>query len=69
MSKYEPLWKYLADLPDSEITMTFDDVARITGFKFDHSFLTYKKELPAYGWQFKKLSLKNQTLTLQRVQN
>ncbi len=68
MSKYEPLWKYLAGLPDSEITMTFDEIAKITGFKFDHAFLTYKKELPSYGWQFVKLSLKNRTLTFRRIQ-
>jgi len=58
MSKYKPLWEYLNAQSADSITMTFDDIAKITGFKFDHSFLTYKKELPNYGWCFEHLSLK-----------
>jgi len=60
MSKYNPLWRYLTGHAGPEITLTFDEIAKITGFKFDHSFLMYKKELPSYGWQFAKLSLKEQ---------
>ena len=32
----------------------------------DHSFLTYKKELPACGWNVKKISMKEQTVLFER---
>lgn len=56
MSKYQPLWQYLSTQSGDRLTMSFDDVAQITGFAFDHAFLTFKKELPPYGWLFEKLS-------------
>ena len=68
MSKYEPLWVYLSKCPDVRVTLGFDQVAEITGFKFDHAFLTFKRELTAYGWRFEKLSLNNQTVSFVRNQ-
>ncbi len=68
MSKYEPLWVYLSKRHDARLTLTFNQIAEITGFKFDHAFLTFKRELPTYGWQFEKLSLKNQTVSFVRIQ-
>ena len=35
-----------------------DEVKKIVGFEFDHAFLTFKKELIDYGYEFKRLSLK-----------
>lgn len=67
MSKYNPLWVFLSSQPGNCITMTFDEVSKITGFPFDHAFLTFKKELPEYGWQFEKLSLKNKTVSFVRI--
>lgn len=67
MSKYNPLWVFLSGQPGNCITMTFDEVSKITGFPFDHAFLTFKKELPEYGWQFEKLSLKNKTVSFVRI--
>ena len=68
MSKYEPLWRYVKENNKKEYKLSFEEVKRITGFDFDHAFLTYKKELhafltykkelPDYGYEFKKLSLK-----------
>ena len=58
MSKYEPLWKYLKDNKKDEYRLSFGEVKKIVGFDFDHAFLTYKKELIDYGYEFKKLSLK-----------
>ena len=57
MSKYEPLWEYVKKNNQDEYKLSFAEVAKITGFKFDHAFLSFKKELPAYGYEFKKLSL------------
>ena len=58
MSKYEPLWKYINDNKKDEYKLSFDEVKKIVGFDFDHAFLTYKKELLDYGYEFKRLSLK-----------
>lgn len=46
--------------------MTFETERLILGFPIDHSFLTYKKELPAYGWSVKKISMKEQTVLFER---
>ena len=58
MSKYDPLWRYVKENGREEYRLSFEEIQRITGFVFDHAFLTYKKELQDYGYEFKKLSLK-----------
>ncbi|MBR2677900.1 MAG: hypothetical protein IKE63_00575 [Bacilli bacterium] len=58
MSKYKPLWEYVKKNNKDEYKLSFDEVKKITGFEFDHAFLTFKKELADYGYEFKKLSLK-----------
>lgn len=58
MSKYEPLWQYIKDNNKEEYKLSFEEVKKIVGFDFDHAFLTYKKELIDYGYEFKKLSLR-----------
>lgn len=58
MSKYEKLWKSIQENGSGKITLTFDEVEKILGFKIDHSFLTYKKELLDYGYCVEKISLK-----------
>lgn len=63
MSKYEPLWNYVKTNEQDVLKLTFADVKDILGFPIDHSFLNYKKELLAYGYQVDKISLKEQTLT------
>ncbi len=60
MSKYQPLWDYIVKNKKDEYKLSFDEVKKITGFKFDHAFLTFKKELNSYGYEFKKLSLKEE---------
>ena len=58
MSKYDPLWKYIIDNNKDEYKLSFEEVTKIVGFEFDHAFLTFKKELLDYDYEFKKLSLK-----------
>ena len=58
MSKYDSLWKYIEEGNKDEYKLSFVEVKKIVGFDFDHAFLTYKKELLDYGYEFKKLSLK-----------
>lgn len=67
MSKYEPLWQYIKENNQPEYQLTFEEVKQITGFDFDHAFLTYKKELPAYGYEFKRLSLKEKWVLIQKI--
>lgn len=51
MSKYDSLWVYIGKCGEREITLTYDEIAKICGVPIDHSFLTYKKELGCYGYR------------------
>lgn len=62
MSKYEKLWQYIAAQEQTSVTLSFDEVTEIAGVPLDHSFLTYKKELAAFGWQVGKISMKAKTV-------
>ena len=50
MSKFAPLWEYVAGQAGRELWLSFGQVEEICGFPIDHSFLNCKKELLAYGW-------------------
>ena len=62
MSKYDALWKYIQASGQPQLTLTFDEIAEISGIPLDHSFLKYKKELLAYGYEVGKISMKAQTV-------
>ena len=63
MSKYEPLWEAVSKHGEDHFTLTFAEIEQILGFSIDHSFLNFKKELVAYGWQVGKISLKAKTVS------
>lgn len=67
MSKYQLLWTYIRDKNCDEILLTFDEIRDIFGFDIDHSFLSCKKELLAYGFEVGKISLKNKTLVVHKI--
>ena len=67
MSKYDPLWAWIRENGVDRFTLSFDDIRRIVGFPLDHAFLRFKKELPAYGWQVVKISMKEQTVLFERL--
>ena len=67
MSKFTPLWEYVACQQGSKLLLSFGQVEEICGLPIDHSFLNCKKELLAYGWQVKKISLKQQTVALEKI--
>lgn len=67
MSKYDPLWAYVRAQDTDRLQLTFDEIAAIAGAPIDHSFLTYKKELAAYGWQVGKISQKLRTVAFARL--
>ncbi len=67
MSKYDKLWRYVQQTGKPQLTLTLDEAGRIAGVPVDHSFLRYKKELAAYGYQVGKISLKNATVSFERL--
>lgn len=67
MSKYDPLWRFIAGNGRAEATLSFTEIRSILGFPIDHSFLQYKKELSAYGYQVLKISLKEETVRFQKT--
>lgn len=67
MSKYEPLWAYIAASNADTLTLTFDDIHAVAGVAIDHSFLRFKKELCERGYEVGKISMKNQTVVFKRI--
>lgn len=66
MSKYQPLWEHIQTIDADKLSLSYGEIESILDFPIDHSFLTYKKELPAYGWNVKKISMKEQTVHFER---
>lgn len=69
MSKYQALWEHIAKLGLASFQLTFEEIHAIAGLEIDHSFLTFKKELAAYGYQVGKISLKQQTVEFFRTES
>ena len=67
MSKYEPLWKYIKDNKKENYKLTYEEIKNILEFEIDHSFLTYKKELKEYGYEVSKISMKDKTVTFNKM--
>ena len=66
MSKYKPLWEHIQTIDAEKLSLSYEEIQSILGFPIDHSFLNYKKELPDYGWNVKKISMKEQTVHFER---
>ena len=67
MSKYEPLWKWIKENGTGSFKLTFAEIEKIAGLPIDHSFLTFKKELTAYGYKVGKISMKEQTVAFEKA--
>ena len=68
MSKYEPLWKWIRDNGTDSFKLTYVEIEEIAGVPIDHSFLKYKKELAEYGFCVGKISMKEETVSFQKIQ-
>lgn len=70
MSKYEKLWNYIASTFSreevDEFELTFKQIKEILGFDINHSFLRYKKELIDFGYEVKKISMKEQKIIFKK---
>ncbi|WP_373218408.1 hypothetical protein [Ruminococcus sp. 5_1_39BFAA] len=66
MSKYNPLWTYIQGQSGQTLLLRFAEIETICGLPIDHSFLQYKKELLAYGWQVERISMKQQTVRFRK---
>lgn len=67
MSKYNALWEYVRKDGSPSLKLSYADIHDITGIGIDHSFLNYKKELTQYGYQVGKISLKEKTVTFNKI--
>ena len=67
MSKYDPLWRYIASDGRDKIKLSFAEIEDIAGVSIDHSFLTYKKELTAYGYKVAKISMKEKAVSFEKL--
>lgn len=67
MSKYNQLWNYIKTQDKESLTLSFDEIEKFGNVAIDHSFLTYKKELNDYGFAVQKISMKNKTVTIQKL--
>ena len=67
MSKYNILWEYIQKKGQPSFKLTFEEIQNIAGIPIDHSFLKYKKELLEYGYQIKKISMKEQTVIFNKI--
>lgn len=67
MSKYDSLWKSVQKNGNPSIKLSFDEVKEIAGIEIDHSFLKFKKEAIDYGYEVGKISLKEKTVTFNKI--
>lgn len=67
MSKYNSLWEYVQKNGSPSFKLTFEEIQNIAGVPIDHSFLKYKKELTEYGYQVRKISMKEQTVIFDKI--
>ena len=68
MSKYNPLWKWINKNKTDDFKLTFAEIENIAGVLIDHSFLPFKKELLQYGFKVVKISMKEQTVDFEKVE-
>ena len=67
MSKYDKLWRWISENGEDSFKLTYGQIQEIAGVPLDHSFLRYKKELSDYGYKVVKISMKEKTVTFERI--
>ena len=69
MSKYQPLWEFIRETKKTDFQLSFAEIKNVLNFEIDHAFLTYKKELKEYGYEVKKISLKEKYVLFSQTKN
>lgn len=67
MSKYDGLWKQIAENGQDQFKLTYAQIEELAGVPIDHSFLKFKKELLDYGYQVGKISMKEEIVAFEKV--
>ena len=67
MSKYKLLWDYIVCNKKDKYKLSYEEIKNILGFDIDHSFLKYKKELLKYGYEVKKISIKEKFIIIEKI--
>lgn len=67
MSKYDGLWKWIAENGQDQFKLTYAQIEELAGVPIDHSILKFKKELLDYGYQVGKISMKEETVEFEKV--
>ncbi|GGC79528.1 hypothetical protein [Enterococcus wangshanyuanii] len=67
MSKYNKLWEALQEDGRETFSFSYQEIEAILGFPIDHSFLNYKKEAKAYGYEVGKISMKNKLVNFKKI--
>ncbi|MCQ2063535.1 MAG: hypothetical protein MJY99_09410 [Fibrobacter sp.] len=67
MSKYDPLWKYIKKRGEDPLKLTYAEIEKVTKFPLDHIFLVFKKELLDYGYCVGKISVKEKSVTFDKL--
>ena len=67
MSKYDGLWKWIAENGQDQFKLTYAQIEELAGVPIDHSFLKFKKELLDYRYQVGKISMKEETVAFEKV--
>lgn len=67
MSKYDGLWKWIAENSQDQFKLTYAQIEELAGVPIDHSFLKFKKELLDYGYQVGKISMKEEIVAFEKV--
>ena len=62
MSKFAALWESIRGRGQPRLTPSFVAGEELAGVPLDHSFLSCKKELTAYGYAVGRISMKNRTV-------
>ena len=67
MSKYDALWAWITENGKDRCKLSFAEIEQIAGLPIAHSFLTYKKELTDYGFKVSRISMKERTVEVERL--
>lgn len=67
MSKYKLLWDYMVCNKKDKYKLYYEEIKNILEFDIDHSFLKYKKELLNYGYEVKKISIKEKFIIIEKI--